>query len=194
MSAYGQGGSHDAAVTAAAGDVSQRNNVAGGGMARVTFRVRAEGLGHGEAVFLWPDVPHARPIPLYTTASAHPWYTARAPVSLELPVPGGNAGAAQSQYYNYRYAVFRAGVFYRWEDPVSDAPDEVEVLHHHSASTGLTLAAGDGDVAMGGTAAASGVAQGQGQGQPRHRLPLRLLAAGELYTVNDVLGVTNGSP
>lgn len=157
-------------------------------MARVTFRVRAESLGHGEAVFLWSDVPHSRPIPLYTTASAHPWYTARAPISLELPVSGGGNGgapAAQShQYYAYRYAVFRAGAFHRWEGP-SDVPDEIEVLHHHSAGN-------DGDVAMGG--GEDQLPGAAGGGQQRHRLPLRLLASEELYTVNDVLGVTIGSP
>jgi hypothetical protein len=31
------------------------SNTEGGGIAKVTFRVRCETLGHGEAIFLYPD-------------------------------------------------------------------------------------------------------------------------------------------
>uniref|UniRef100_A0A7S3Q2V3 CBM20 domain-containing protein n=1 Tax=Chaetoceros debilis TaxID=122233 RepID=A0A7S3Q2V3_9STRA len=130
------------------------------GIARVTFRVRCESLGYGEAVFLHPNNKSSRPIPLYTTARKYPWFTSRSPAA--IPVQKDDETAT----YSYRYAVFRAGVFHRWEDP-SDGPSD------------------DGNVKM----------DVENEGTiATHKVPLKLLTVGEEYTINDVLGVTFGHP
>ena len=133
------------------------------GIAQVTFRVRCENAGHGEAVFLSQTTGDTsdsagNKIPLFTTAKSYPWYTTRTVVPLTLPAGDGSGDVV----YRYRYAIYRAGIFHRWEN-VSDAVD-IKGFRH-------------GD-----------------QGTNVHELPLRLFQAGELYTVNDVLGVTGGPP
>ena len=101
-----------------------------------------------------------QPIPLYTTARKYPWFTSRSPVA--IPVQKDDETAT----YSYRYAVFRAGVFHRWEDP-SDGPSD------------------DGNVKM----------DVENEGTiATHKVPLKLLTVGEEYTINDVLGVTFGHP
>lgn len=70
--------------------------------------------------------------------------------------------------FEYRYAVFRGGVFYRWERP-SDGPQ-------------------DEDVAM-----TDDIDQPESIELPYHRLPLRILTNRETYVVNDVLGVTSST-
>jgi trehalose 6-phosphate synthase/phosphatase len=74
----------------------------------------------------------------------------------------------EQKTFQYRYAVWRAGVFYRWEQP-SDGPT-------------------DDDVDM-----ADNVDQIDTSGEVHyHRVPLRLLSNRETYVVNDVLGVITG--
>lgn len=68
-------------------------------------------------------------------------------------------------FFNYRYAIYRAGVFHRWEEP-SDGGDDEQLRHQGNEADYSNL----------------------------HQVPLRLLNAGELYTVNDVLGFTVGPP
>jgi len=144
------------------------------GTARVTFRVRCETLGHGEGIFLYPDdlTAGGRPYPLHTTAAAYPWYATSSTIAINIPL--NNERAEKT----YRYAVFRAGVFYRWEQP-SDGPsdldlDEQEEEKEQDQNPTLSTPVKPP--------------------QPRHKLPLRLLTPDELYTVNDVLGTTNGPP
>ena len=101
-------------------------------------------------------------IPLFTTAKSYPWYTTRSPLSLPLPT------LKEDVFFNYRYAIYRAGVFHRWEDP-SDGDDDEQLLRHQ-----------DNEQAD--------------YSNNVHQVPLRLFNAGELYTVNDVLGFTVGPP
>lgn len=68
--------------------------------------------------------------------------------------------------FAYRYAIHRAGVFYRWEDP-SDGPKDTPLPP--PAPTKTTRS-------------------------DHHEIPLHLLANRELYTINDVLGVTGFPP
>lgn len=161
------------------------------GIASVTFRVRCESLGYGESVFLQPEGNASRPIPLYTTANRYPWYVSRSPIAISIPkqMDGDNGNNNNSNpTYSYRYIIYRAGVFHRYEDP-SDGPsdtnekDEAEDTNkeneHDVIDTTMTDDSNDAD--------------GDGTSKP-HELPLRLLAAGEEYTINDVLGVTSGHP
>lgn len=130
----------------------------GTAFAQVTFRVRCEKIGHGESVFLAQADNPADRIPLFTTAKSYPWYTTRSPVSLTLP----STASSGSAVHRYRYAIYRAGVFHRWETSADGGDD----FRH------LNLAPSSGT----------------------HGVPMRLFHAGELYTVNDVLGVTEGPP
>jgi len=266
----------------------------GGGVARVQFRVRCESLGHGEAVYLAPQIvdddassgsggggggagvdrsgggedgkkmeqkdQQPRLIPMYTTGTRYPWYSTGRPVSLSLPdgplgaggggpvqpipVPagagagglppagpgrmglpltsGGGVGmtrptpssrqqqqqqeeqeastsssaappssSAAAQFFHYRYAIYRAGVFHRWEDP-TDGPadgtydvDGDEAMADNDASTAPAAAAAGSDHQQ----------QQQQQQSPRfHRLPLRLLTKDELYQLSDVLGQPSHQP
>jgi len=149
---------------------SQVNNSRG--IARITFRVRCETLGHGETVFLYADDEKnesGRPIPLYTTQSAYPWYVSNSTIPIHVPRD------AEKSKFTYRYGVFRAGVFHRWEQP-SDGPSEI---------TRIEVEEKDSEQSS---------SNSSDTNEYRHELPLRLLTVEELYTVNDVLGVTNGHP
>lgn len=138
----------------------------GSSFAQVSFRVRCEKIGYGEGVFISQadDPVLANQVPLFTTANSYPWYTTRTPLSLVLPPP---AATGEDCFYRYRYAVYRAGVFHRWENP-SDGGDIEEFRHgsEKESTDGL------------------GVRQ----------IPKRLFHAGELYRVNDVLGSAVGPP
>jgi len=108
---------------------------------------------------------------LFTTASSFPWYHTLAPVTLSLPpraLEGKDGVPESSKYFSYRYAIHRAGVFYRWE-------------------TSLDMGDDNEDVAMEGDGSAEA-------NEARHKVPLQLLATHESYTINDVLGVTTGRP
>lgn len=76
------------------------------------------------------------------------------------------------RYFSYRYAIHRAGVFFRWEN-ASDLVDEGEDATMEDSQGGETMATDE---------------------EQRHRVPLRLLVTRESYTINNVLGVTTGPP
>jgi len=145
------------------------------GIGRVIFRVRCENLGHGEDVYLYPE-DGTRPYPLHTTAASYPWYAMGSPMPLNIPQN------SEFSLYTYHYAVLRSGVFHRWEDP-SDGPslfeeqldDQAQNKNENEMNTGNSNN------------------KNKGKSEP-HKIPLRLLAPGELYTVNDVLGTTNKPP
>lgn len=106
-------------------------------------------------------------VPLYTTATTHPWYHTLQPIALTLPPKG--QGESEPLFL-YRYAIHRAGVFHRFEDP-SDSPemdedDEAMDDDHMDSDSGTQY----------------------------HKVPLRLLANREAYVINDVLGKTTGPP
>mmetsp|Transcript_13722 Transcript_13722/g.19617 ORF Transcript_13722/g.19617 Transcript_13722/m.19617 type:complete len:1275 (-) Transcript_13722:185-4009(-) len=158
-----------------------------GGVARVTFRVRCETLGYGEAVFLQQQGQENRKlIPLFTTASAYPWYACRSAIAISL-----QSQESPNNLFTYRYAIYRAGVFHRYEQ-LSDVPKE---LHNNSTNTNdndinnnKNNNNSDNDnenIAMIGNT---------DELELYHELPLKLLANGETYVVNDVLGVTTGHP
>jgi len=113
-----------------------------------------------------------QPIPLYTTAKKFPWFETRSPMAMSIPKDNKNLDANDNTY-TYRYAVFRAGIFHRWENPADGPSDD----------------GARSDVDMVEDAVADADAE-----EASHRLPLKLLAVGEEYTVNDVLGVTTGHP
>jgi hypothetical protein len=146
----------------------KHNRLEGGSTAHVNFRVRGEKLGHGEEVFLvqQDDAGMRKMVPLYTTATAHPWYHTLQPISLSLP-PKGNGEC--EPLFRYRFVIHRAGVFHRFEDP----SDSSEIDQEDEAV---------GDVDM------------NSDGLQYHKVPLRLLADRESYVINDVLGKTNGPP
>jgi len=138
----------------------------------VTFRVRCETLGHGEEVFLVKedDVNLGSIIPLYTSASTYPWYRTISPLAVSLPserLLNDKSIEKELKCYNYRYAIFRQGIFFRWEQP-PDGPvgdDDGEEK--------------DEDVDM-------------QEVEPKHMLFLGVLQNRETYVVNDVLGA-NGT-
>jgi len=145
------------------------------GIARVTFRVRCESLGYGEAVFLYPDDKSSQKIPLYTTAGRHPWYQARSTTAITIPKDNTESN---HRSFTYRYGIFRAGVFHRWENSSdSNLVDDTEAQEE--------------DMDMGDDDKTPEVIDDE---VSSHVLPLKLLAVGEEYTVHDVLGVTTGHP
>ena len=87
---------------------------------------------------------------------------------LSLPPPSSRSGGAgdqdqhHSSAFRYQYAIYRAGIFHRFESVQVDAPKDILQSH-------------DGKKSF-------------------HELPLHLLANGENYTVNDVLGVIGTHP
>mmetsp|Transcript_27863 Transcript_27863/g.31931 ORF Transcript_27863/g.31931 Transcript_27863/m.31931 type:complete len:1287 (+) Transcript_27863:196-4056(+) len=170
----------------------------GGGIARVTFRVRCETLGYGEGVYLHPDGHSGQPIPLYTSASSYPWYKTRSPTAITLP-----SSTESGDTFTYRYSVHRAGVFYRWEQQI-DGPSSDEVSA--SALTSPSASTSNKDINShkeddNNTCdtpmqeeeheATETTTTTTTQELPRHELPLRLLVAMDEYTINDVLGVPN---
>jgi hypothetical protein len=131
-----------------------------------------------------------QPIPLYTTASTQPWYHTLHPVSLSLKPrhhPGGTGGSSSASSggndaFRYRYAIHRAGAFYRMEQP-SDAPAEISTaVDDDNDGKNKSISGGESTTTEG--EAGAGV----------HVVPLRLLSNRESYVVNDVLGKTTGPP
>ncbi len=90
---------------------------------------------------------------------------------------------ASHNSYTYRYGVFRAGVFHRWEIP-SDGPNDIEVDEKEDVAM-------DNEEENKSDDKTPGVVDDE---VSSHVLPLKLLEVGEEYTVNDVLGVTSGHP
>uniref|UniRef100_A0A7S2Y679 Alpha,alpha-trehalose-phosphate synthase (UDP-forming) n=1 Tax=Entomoneis paludosa TaxID=265537 RepID=A0A7S2Y679_9STRA len=141
-----------------------------GAVAHVNFRVRCESLGYGEEVFLVAEdegTGHEKRIPLFTTAAQFPWYHSTTPVTLTLPPRAMQGQQRQRSSFTYRYAIHRAGLFYRWEG-TSDGPQEL-------AQQSKLEAVGTSPIS-------------------KHELPLHLLSNRESYVVNDVLGVMGGHP
>ena len=154
-------------------------------------------------------------IPLYTTAQSYPWYSTLN--SLAMPV-SNNAleDAAQSPQqspqrqlfqayrhsqkkpqtteFKYRYAIFRAGVFHRWEKDEDenfvstsneDDPDTLQHTKenaHHSDTDSDTALANQSDAMV----------LEDATKLDYHVLPLRFLHPAETYIVNDVLGKRKG--
>lgn len=104
---------------------------------------------------------------MYTSSSSYPWYNSQSPLAITIPGTVDENTPDELKTFEYRYAVFRGGVFHRWEQ-ASDGPQ-------------------DDDVAM-----TDDLDQPESIEVPYHRLPLRLLSNRETYVVNDVLGVTTG--
>lgn len=134
-------------------------------------------------------------IPLYTTAAAYPWYRTVQPLALSLTGPSKTffvdpdpQAPSNNLFFEYRYAIHRAGVFHRFEAP-SDASN--------TSTTTTSVEDQEGDVAMdiGMDDSTTPINITSQQDQVAyHQVPLRLLANRESYVVNDVLGKTTGPP
>lgn len=107
-------------------------------------------------------------MPLYTSSYSYPWYHTQAPLAIAIPGAVDENTTEELKMFEYRYAVFRAGVFYRWEKPSDGTQDD--------------------DVAM-----TDDTDQPRSIDLPYHRLPLKLLSNRETYVVNDVLGLTSNA-
>ena len=130
-------------------------------------------------------------IPLYTTATAYPWYKTLAAlhmpalkpkghtigIVLDAPAAAGSVVPSSEPDFHYRYAVFRAGIFHRWEDTT-----DAKLVATERTSTATTITTTPV------TAASASTTTGA------HTLPLKLLRAGETYVVDDVLGVCDRHP
>ena len=109
-------------------------------------------------------------IPLFTTASQYPWYHTASHLTLAVPPVTPEGQQRPRSTFSYKYAIHRAGVFFRWEQP-SDGPKELlehAAAQHHEGAEKLH--------------------------SDMHEVPLHLMTNGETYAVNDVLGYTTGSP
>jgi hypothetical protein len=107
-------------------------------------------------------------VPLYTTATTHPWYHTLQPIALSLSNLFKGKGESDP-LFRYRYVIHRAGVFHRFEDPSdsSEMEQDDETMRDDDMNS---------------------------DGIQYHKAPLRLLANRESYVINDVLGKTNGPP
>jgi len=106
--------------------------------------------------------------------TAFPWYHTISPITLSLPpkaLEDKKGVPESSRYFSYRYAIHRAGVFYRWENHLDVDNYEEDVTMEDSQTNAMET-----------------------DGEGRHRVPLRLLASRETYTINDVMGITTGTP
>ena len=72
---------------------------------------------------------HHQTVALYTTPTDYPWYEASSSLILSLPPPsprGGEAGDHNHHTtFRYQYAIYRAGIFHRYESAPVDAPKEI---------------------------------------------------------------------
>lgn len=66
-------------------------------------------------------------VALYTTADQYPWYHSISPLTLTIPARGIDSQPRQKVNFTYRFAIHRAGVFYRWES-ASDAPKDEDAV------------------------------------------------------------------
>ena len=87
--------------------------------------------------------------------------------------------AEARQFFRYRYAIYRAGVFHRWEQP-TDGPADGDAMMTTDEDTEQQQQQQLQQQQGGAGAAAE-------EGQP-HQLPLRLLTKDELYQLSDILG------
>jgi trehalose 6-phosphate synthase/phosphatase len=174
-------------------------------------------------------------IPLYTTAASFPWYSTLS--SLAMPIKKqattslvGTSGAAKTataaaaassntagihirnHEFRYRYAIFRGGDFYRWENAADENyiatsnDEDNETSHnteenalHHDANNMEIDDGDDGDHNNNNSNNNSNSNNNNSSGRALsacgldyHVLPLRYLLQGETYIVNDVLGKRKG--
>ena len=99
--------------------------------------------------------------------------------------------------FTYRYAVHRAGVFYRWEEP-TDGPAADE-LHPPVKPEGDNVKLQVDPLQMnmnmeGSSAENPDLGLMDTVKEDRHEVPLHLLSNRETYIVNDVLGLTTIPP
>jgi len=166
-------------------------------------------------------------IPLYTTAQSYPWYSTLSSLAMSVPVspvspvaatsaaprgPGGRKlfsdayrdAPATSREFRYRYAVFRAGVFYRWEHDddenfvdTSNSEDAMTLENtsanrrHLEGADAAAALANDSD-AMDLDPTTTTTTGGGEHHYSYHVLPIRFLHPGETYVVHDVLGKRKG--
>lgn len=93
------------------------------------------------------------------------------------------------QNFCYRYAIHRAGVFYRWEQQ-SDCPEDV-VKVSPGKEKSSSLVAGDDDVTMDEERTFQ---NNSSSDILYHQVPIHLMANRDAYVVNDVLGIVTGPP
>jgi hypothetical protein len=122
---------------------------------------------------------------LYTTATSYPWYHTLQPITLSLPnrlfENDPSMSSAENYNFRYRYAVHRAGVFYRFENTFDNFNEDID-------------GGDDDDVAMDIGIDGDDAAKKSNMSVSYHQVPLRLLSNRESYIVNDVLGKTGGPP
>jgi len=97
-----------------------------------------------------------------------------------------------SKDFRYRYAVFRAGVFFRWEEEMDEnfiSVDEDTTTTTNTSTNKTTAAMAAMDVEDNTVVATDDTTPSK---LNYHALPLRFLIAGETYVVNDVLGKRRG--
>lgn len=138
-------------------------------------------LAHSILAFFCYESLCLQRIPLYTTASSYPWYNTQAPQAISIP-PTNTDDEDNNQTFLYRYVIWRAGVFYRWEQP-SDGPSDEDDEEDVDMTTTAT-ATSNVDMPL--------QAEDEEGGVKYHSIPLRLLSNRETYVVNDILGVTSG--
>ena len=126
-------------------------------------------------------------------------------------VPG--AGSTPAHHFRYRYAVFRAGVFHRWEtaadenyvstsntdDPRTSLNTSANTHHDHTAinitideGTNVAMELDHTTTSTTTTTTTTSSSSNSETALDYHVLPLRFLHAGETYVVNDVLGKRKG--
>ena len=173
-----------------------------------------------------PSIEHRhKMIPLYTTAQAFPWYSTLSPLALPTtttasfsssPSPpgsprqprqlfsnmyGGNNSISGKAEFQYRYAIYRGGVFHRWENAGDEnftvTINDEDGLTHNNTDFNATQSERSVDAISVHTnestdkLAAMDINTDK-QEKDYHVLPLRFLQAGETYVVRDVLGKRRG--
>lgn len=85
--------------------------------------------------------------------------------------------------FSYKYAVHRAGLFHRWENPSDVIKSKEETKNYHTlVDSKVTLS--EEDLAD----------KASRQQEMLHEVPLHLLNNREVYVVNDILGLTTAAP
>eukprot|EP00532_Pseudo-nitzschia_australis_P016448 CAMPEP_0168258054 /NCGR_PEP_ID=MMETSP0141_2-20121125/6877_1 /TAXON_ID=44445 /ORGANISM="Pseudo-nitzschia australis, Strain 10249 10 AB" /LENGTH=1339 /DNA_ID=CAMNT_0008195183 /DNA_START=177 /DNA_END=4197 /DNA_ORIENTATION=+ len=161
-------------------------------------------------------------VPLYTTATNFPWYSTLSSLAMAVvktrppkarPIvaqrtlfaksvtdhhSNHNHNTSMDSYrgeFRYRYAIFRAGVFHRWE--CADDENFVSTCNNEDPTTSVNTNMNssianigydddDDDMEVDGTGTTPTAETNY------HALPLHFLLPGETYVVNDVLGKRKG--
>ena len=110
-------------------------------------------------------------------------------MTLTLPPRLPDGQRRMMHNFSYRYAVHRAGVFYRWEE-TSDGPSQDELHPPVKAEGGNVKLVVNAPSQLG----MENLGLMDTVKEDRHEVPLHLLSDRETYIVNDVLGVTTISP